>query len=384
VEQTAVSSLRRSGIGFLLVAAAITGIRCAAGRSWLPHSSPGVLSFAVSELFLVPLGLLLLMISLFWRSATSPSMLGATGDGERPVRAGVAALVMAASLALVFLRFPFAYVLLVLFSPLGALALVVLCGWGIFERRRARRATSSLNARGCRSAKVAVTGAVALILACALWSMILPASSDTASDLIRLAFLTLAGGTTWCLLVDRPTAQGSSSGKERARHAALWVLIAIAVICTFSLACAIFPVLSRKLEWGRYGYQPPVTLRSLIPITDKLGLRLPPGTRVVTGEFIAGPSEHLLAVLEAPSAEAETVFVKGQRFKWDIVASADELGLRMPPDMLRDLAGRSPVIYAQADEPRSTDLCAAVLDLSKGDRVVIYLYWIRTIEDSRW
>jgi hypothetical protein len=55
---------RTTGLRLLLMGAAVALARTVATGSWLPHSGKGVLLFALAELFLIPLGLLLLMWSL--------------------------------------------------------------------------------------------------------------------------------------------------------------------------------------------------------------------------------------------------------------------------------------------------------------------------------
>lgn len=86
---------RTTGLRLLLMGAAVALARTVATGSWLPHSGKGVLLFALAELFLIPLGLLLLMWSLLLSLLARQR-----ADQQRPVRASGA--VTAALALLVF------------------------------------------------------------------------------------------------------------------------------------------------------------------------------------------------------------------------------------------------------------------------------------------
>lgn len=58
---------RRVGIGVLVVGGVIVSVRLAMTGSWLPRGIGGVISFVIAELFLIPLGLLLLASAWFVR-----------------------------------------------------------------------------------------------------------------------------------------------------------------------------------------------------------------------------------------------------------------------------------------------------------------------------
>jgi hypothetical protein len=203
--------------------------------------------------------------------------------------------------------------------------------------------------------------------------------------LIPLSCLVLATSLVWQVLSTRAGGGGTREGKGTAAlpGRAAGVVVLVAVVSTILFARAIFPVLSRKLEWGRYGFQPPVMLRSLSPITTKLQVRLPPQTRLIEGEFIAGPGEHLFALLEVPSGSLQS-FLHRQSSTWQLVRSADDLPVPMPPRVLRRLAGKPGVVYAAVCVPGQTDFCQAAVDLGEKDRALVYLYWVRTIEDWTW
>ena len=203
--------------------------------------------------------------------------------------------------------------------------------------------------------------------------------------LIPLGIVLLAWGLLWRLVERRGTSNATRCEQKRTpqREALAGVILVVALVSALLFARAVFPVLSRKLEWGRYGFQPPVPVRSLEPITDKLGLHLPEGTRVVKGEFMSGPHNHLFAVLEMPRAGAEGLLHQSP-FREGIVSSADDLPLGLPPEFTRSVAGKSHVVYAAASFPLPTDVCAMAVDLSDADRALVYLYWVRTVEDWNW
>jgi hypothetical protein len=189
-----------------------------------------------------------------------------------------------------------------------------------------------------------------------------------------------------------PYARTSPSARRIQHRAMATAVVAAAVVVPAILANRILPVLSARFGWGRYGFPPPVPLTSLSPITDKLGIRLPKGTTVVAGEFIAGADEHLLAVLDMPAAGAEQ-FLHGQRFAWNAEVSPDELAIAWPPEVWRklllphglgSLAQRPGAVYVLASVPTATDFCYALIDPSERGRVMVHLYWVRTLEQWNW
>jgi hypothetical protein len=234
------STLRTAGIAVLALGAVVSGVRCALTLSWLPRSAAAVVSFAATELFLIPLGILYLTLALVLRFLE-----------------GRSACDLKAAMVVVLAVFP-----------------VLLSAW------------------------------------------------------------------------------------------------------------AFFPCLSQRLEWGRYGFQPPVRLRSLDPITRDLGLRLPEDTELVEGEFIAGPGpgEYLFAVLEMSAASAKR-FLDDEplRLRRGSLPSARDLPIPLPAKVLRSVVGRPSVVYIGVSLPENTDMCDVVVDLSDPARAVVYLYCVPTI-----
>jgi hypothetical protein len=305
----------------LFLGLALAGATLLTGQGWLPQNSWHVRLFSVWALILVPSGLVLGVIALVSRVAERSS---SAGGNTGAVQAGTPAA-LAAAMAIVLWVSATVFVS----TPLLALPATTLVA----------------------GAAVAVLGGLRLV----------------------------RGGRR--LLLGR-TAAGEHTA-ARGPTAAVTQVTFAALLVSLLLAGAAFPALSRALEWGRYGFPPPVRLRDLDPITEKLGLRVPSGTEVVRGWFTAGPGQHLYAVLHMPAAGVDS-FLHKQAFQWDLDPGYAESDVPMPSEALQAIRGRSPVILGSASVPRGTDNCWVAVDLSPKTTAVVYLYWVRTIEDWDW
>jgi hypothetical protein len=182
------------------------------------------------------------------------------------------------------------------------------------------------------------------------------------------------------------SASATDASKRMDRHSAIITeTVAVGVLLALAFASALVPVLSRRLEWGRYGCPPPVQLRDLSPLEHKLRLRFPPGTRVVRGEFISGPGEHAFAVLTMPQTSVQR-FLHDQHTTAEPVRG-DELDYwpsNLPPAIAMHLKGRSDLLLASLPRVGQTDLGEMALDLSDEQQARVYLYWEETNETTTW
>lgn len=316
-------ALVQCGAAAAALAGTIVAARYLATGSWAPRSPWGVGSFLVAELFLAPLGGLLVARGALWRLFGSRGSRGPTRDNDadsvRRTILLVVTVIVALLSALLFAGAPY-----FVSAPVNPVVLSLMLGL-------AASLFSGL--------------ALGLILQC--------------REGHRAGF----GG-----LVAAATVTGA---------------LLPPMIVALLVARTAFPSASRAFEWGRYGFRPAVQLRDLGPITHKLRMRFPPGTRVAGGEFIAGPGEHLFGKIEIPAASIRQ-FLNGQSFQWGFARKAADVTMNLRPEVLRGIAGKTQVVYAGANTPRDTDLLWVVLCSDKGNAVLTYLCWCRTDEEAVW
>jgi len=169
------------------------------------------------------------------------------------------------------------------------------------------------------------------------------------------------------------------------------VVFAVLLLIASQVTLRILPALSRRLEWGRFGYPPPVRLGSLDKITSASGMHFPLEAKLIDGEYIgSGPHPYLIAEVQMPRDRVETYF-KQQRapFSWGDVSAYSRTrtgAISEFPwwlDVMRkrgwrpDLVRRA--VLAQANTaPRAADFCNVLIDLDHPRHAVLYIYWEQT------
>lgn len=96
--------LVQSAVAGLLLSASVTGLRLISAHAWRPRSLAGVLSFAASELFLLPLTGLLLVLSLLLhylagRYESQHPLLSGPDQGTAPTRLALTMVLSAVALS---------------------------------------------------------------------------------------------------------------------------------------------------------------------------------------------------------------------------------------------------------------------------------------------
>ena len=155
-------------------------------------------------------------------------------------------------------------------------------------------------------------------------------------------------------------------------------------------AWQVSPSLSRALEWGRYGFMPPVRLRSLTQVSRKTTLRFPPSARLVEGEFLSGPRSYLIARVKMSAGDVGPFFAT-QPFHWSEQLTDEPVFTEQRFELMARLGWRisseahvaSALAAAPAGTPTLGDLQVVVTTLSPQD-VNIYLYWWDTEEHWNW
>jgi len=270
-----------------------------------------------------------------------------------------------------------------LFILAGSASLVLagLAAWALVRAREAPSVSEARTAWVGHAPGLLALGLAALVAAFLFWCR----PSEEALPLIRLTALLTVGLVTWRVLTWRGVRLEGPPAGGAGRHSGTGpaATVVIALIAAYLVARAAFPVVARKVEWGRFGFGPPVPLRDLSPITEKLRVRVPAGTRVVSGEFIAGSDEHLTALLEMPASRVHE-FLGGQRFEWRSEKHVADLVPEPPTETLRHLEGKPNLVCVEAAFPWGTDFLSAVIDLSGSDKALVYLHWRTTDEEMNW
>jgi hypothetical protein len=150
------------------------------------------------------------------------------------------------------------------------------------------------------------------------------------------------------------------------------------------------PSFSRALQWGRYGFMPPVPLRSLKEISHKTMLRFPPSAQLMGGEFLSGPRSHLIARVNMLASDVHP-FLVGQPFHWSDTLTDRPLFTEQRVPMMADLGWRisseTHVFSALAATPGGTPTLGdlkVVVTMASPQHVNVYLWWWDTEEHWNW
>jgi hypothetical protein len=151
----------------------------------------------------------------------------------------------------------------------------------------------------------------------------------------------------------------------------------VAILIAFAWAWVGSTVVSRHLEWGRYGFGPPGTPRGLDEITDETGIVFPEGARLIDGEIVeSGPDEHVLAVLQM--TEPGLKWFLGNQPDWSFEEWSDSpegMYPILPQSVRARLSVGTWVLYAGGNRG-GLDSCSIAVDMSRGEQRLVYVYWI--------
>lgn len=227
--------------------------------------------------------------------------------------------------------------------------------------------------------------------------MWLPSSFDSVLSfivaelfLVPAAVLLLAVSLVWHLVVRarRTAASPTAPGAATANAATALLVLAALLLVGSQVSPRIFRPLSRNLEWGRYGFGPPVKLTSLSMITTDAGISFPDDAVLIDGEFLGGPFQlYVIAKVQIPHDSVEA-FLKHQRspFSWAPItrgrAAIEEFrAIRYgAPPLMKDRGWRPDLvrhaIFAQGEGgPGREAECWVLIDLDAPRRAVLYITW---------
>lgn len=151
----------------------------------------------------------------------------------------------------------------------------------------------------------------------------------------------------------------------------------VAILIAFAWAWVGSTVVSRHLEWGRYGFGPPGTLRGLDEITDETGIVFPEGARLIDGEIVEkGPDEHVLAVLAM--ADDDVRWFLASQPKWMFWEWHEDLEGMYPvlPESIRARLSSGKWTLHAGGNSQGLDSCSIAVDMSHGEQRLVYVYWI--------
>ena len=226
----------------------------------------------------------------------------------------------------------------------------------------------------------------------------LPTSNGSVLDflaaelfLVPVAVLLLALALIWRLFARRKVSSGPEDRSDRAHVTGATALVVLAALLLIGsqVSPRIFGALSGRLEWGRYGFSPPVRLTTLRTVTRATGMRFPNAAALLGGEFINGGfAPFIMARVRLPQQDVE-IFLKRQRppFSWGRIErgkdALEELAAMANLGSMRWMKGRGwrpdlarRVIVAQGDAgPGRAGELWAVIDLDAPDHAVLYIFW---------
>jgi type IV secretory pathway TrbD component len=228
----------------------------------------------------------------------------------------------------------------------------------------------------------------------------LPSSFDSALSfisaelfLIPVAVVLLVVSLVWHLVVrTRPTAPPSYRSDTAAANAATALIVLAALLLVGSqVSPRILRPLSRHLEWGQYGFGPPVTLTSLAMLTTDAGITFPEDAMLLDGEFLGGPCQRYVIAKVRISHDSVETFLKHQPrpFSWTTRArgraAVEEfraIRYGAPPLMKQrgwrpDLARHAIFADGYAGPGREAE-CWVLIDLDASQTAVLYTAWSPT------
>jgi hypothetical protein len=167
------------------------------------------------------------------------------------------------------------------------------------------------------------------------------------------------------------------SGPAEARKRRGAYAVAAATVLTIALVLAAariaFPILSRQLRWGQYGFGSPITLDRLSDVSDITTIQFPAGGTLLDGEYLGGWSQYLIAKIAMDRSDVprflEQAPFRGQReTAWRVEV----------PQMIQrgwDLEAIGSYVSAQGIVHAAPEMCKVTISLDDPDTAVVYLYW---------
>lgn len=163
-----------------------------------------------------------------------------------------------------------------------------------------------------------------------------------------------------------------------------------ATLTSCLVAWQVSPRLSRRLEWGRYGFLPPVELCSLAEVTRKTTLRFPLSAQLVGGEFLSGPRSYLIARVTMPAGDLGRFFGE-QPFHWSQRSADEPVFTEQQIPMMVDrgwrISSATHLASAVASAPDGTptlgnlEVVAAKAGPQEDD---VYIYWLDIDQHWNW
>jgi len=154
-------------------------------------------------------------------------------------------------------------------------------------------------------------------------------------------------------------------------------LVALATVLTIVLVLAAvrisFPILSRVLQWGRYGFGSPVALDGLSEVSRITTIQFPGRATLLDGEYLGGMSQHLIAKIRIDRADVDR-FLEQPPF----LGKGSPTRAWDPPQMAErgwDLDAIGSSISAQGTVDAAPEMCAVTISLDDPKAAVVYLYW---------
>ncbi len=84
---------------------------------------------------------------------------------------------------------------------------------------------------------------------------------------------------------------------RRHRRAAFWIAATVLVVCA---GAVLLPKVPGALGWGRYGFGPPLKVKSLAEVTHWTELKFPADAQLVEGYWLGGQSPYQIAKVRMP------------------------------------------------------------------------------------
>jgi hypothetical protein len=177
--------------------------------------------------------------------------------------------------------------------------------------------------------------------------------------------------------------------KGNAVNLLIILIISSSFIIVGLLNFFLFPVISRQLQLGRYGYWPPVEFANLNEITKASAMRFPQGAVFEDGEFMGGFHPYLIAKVQIPKREVDLYFKQQViPFSWSqIVMNGvnntasffDKWELECMRRRGWDPQRSHSFITARANTaPTGSNICDVFIDLDNQHDALIYIYWEST------
>ena len=156
------------------------------------------------------------------------------------------------------------------------------------------------------------------------------------------------------------------------------------------VAALLFPAASSRWEWGRFGYGPAVTMKSLAEASRASALAFPPTTKLLDGEIKGGWHTYFILKASMPTAQVDE-FLEMQRppFEWSSITglAAEPLVLPSNADSVFGLMKRrgwtvsasEMAIFAEANSaPTPSNVCWVMVPRRAGTTAIIYVFWAGT------